>query len=327
MSKASKVWLIVAAALVLCGAILFTCALAGMNWDFNNLSTDNYETKVYEFDEALQDIHITTSTADIEIIASGENSVKVVCYESAKEPHRVYLSDGVLTVEYEDMNSWIDHIGISYDTSKVTVYLPEGTWGKYGDLNIKTSTGDVVIPRGLGFDAMDIVTSTGDVNTGADVFGSMKVTTSTGDIYAEGIYADSMELSASTGDISLENVECENQLSLRSSTGGTEIENVSCKSFLLDGDTGDIFIEGLKAYSQMSIESGSGDVVFRSCESPLVRIDTDTGEVYGSFASDMVFYVETDTGDVNVPRSVAGGNCYINTDTGDIRIEIDKDTD
>ena len=29
MKKAAKIWLIVAAALVLCGGILFTCAMAG----------------------------------------------------------------------------------------------------------------------------------------------------------------------------------------------------------------------------------------------------------------------------------------------------------
>lgn len=324
MSKASKVWLIVAAALVLCGGILFTCALAGLNWDFNNLSTDNYETKVYEFDEEPQDISVTTTTADVELIASRETAIKVVCYESSKVPHRVSLSDGTLTVEYEDTRTFGDHIGVFSEAPKVAVYLPEGIWGKYGDISIKTSTGDVVIPRGLGFDAMDIVTSTGDVNTGADVFGSMKAATSTGDIYAEGIYADSMELSASSGNISLENVECENELNVRVSTGRTEIEDASCASFTSTGSTGDIFVEELRAYSRMSIKRSTGDVIFRSCESPTVRIDTGTGEVYGSFVSDMVFYVQTNTGDVNVPPSVAGGNCYINTNTGDIRIEIEK---
>ena len=37
-----------------------------------------------------------------------------------------------------------------------------------------------------------------------------------------------------------------------------------------------------------------------------------------------VFLVQTDTGNVDVPRSVTGGACEITTDTGDVRITVQK---
>ena len=42
----------------------------------------------------------------------------------------------------------------------------------------------------------------------------------------------------------------------------------------------------------------------------------------GSLLSDKVFITETDTGNVNIPKTTDGGKCEIKTDTGDIKIKI-----
>ena len=39
--------------------------------------------------------------------------------------------------------------------------------------------------------------------------------------------------------------------------------------------------------------------------------------------SDKIFLVSSDTGDIDVPRSVTGGRCEVDTDTGDIRLSVD----
>ena len=38
--------------------------------------------------------------------------------------------------------------------------------------------------------------------------------------------------------------------------------------------------------------------------------------------SDKVFLTETDTGKVDVPKSITGGRCEITTDSGDITVEV-----
>ncbi len=332
MKKAAKIWLIVAAAFVLCGAILFTCAMAGLDWDFNNLTTENYETKVYELDEGLGtidgDIYIETDTADVEIVAKRDmaiDTVKVVCYENSKEPHSVSILDGVLTVKYNDARQLTDFIGIVNESPKITVYVPQGTWGRYGDLYVKTSTGDVVLPSNLTFDSVDVRSSTGDVDNSSSVMGSLEIENNTGSINMKNMSAFSMELSTSTGDISLENVNCSHELNIRVSTGKTELKNVSCETFISKGSTGDIIMDELKAFFQMTIERSTGDVQFRSCDSSSIRVFTDTGDVYGVFSNDVVFNVKTDTGDVDVPEGVKNGpGGYVQTNTGDVKIEIEK---
>ena len=72
------------------------------------------------------------------------------------------------------------------------------------------------------------------------------------------------------------------------------------------------------------MERSTGDVRMEGCDAAEIFILTDTGDVAGSLLSDKVFVVETDTGDVDVPRSAAGGRCEITTDTGDIRITVTK---
>ena len=55
-----------------------------------------------------------------------------------------------------------------------------------------------------------------------------------------------------------------------------------------------------------------------------LHIRTDTGDVTGTLRTKKVFITETDTGKVEVPKSITGGECEITTDTGDIKIEILK---
>ena len=54
----------------------------------------------------------------------------------------------------------------------------------------------------------------------------------------------------------------------------------------------------------------------------ILRNDTDTGDVKGSLLSEKIFIPTTDTGDVDVPKTVTGGRCEITTDTGDIKITV-----
>lgn len=60
-----KVWLIIAASLVLIGGILFAGVMSTLRWDFMKLSTVKYETNTYEISEAFDGISMNTETADI----------------------------------------------------------------------------------------------------------------------------------------------------------------------------------------------------------------------------------------------------------------------
>ena len=63
------------------------------------------------------------------------------------------------------------------------------------------------------------------------------------------------------------------------------------------------------------------DVRFEGCDAGELSVRTDTGDVTGTLLSGKVFLVQSDTGRVEVPKTVSGGRCEIATDTGDILIE------
>ena len=48
MSKGVKIWLIIAACLIVVGAIIFTGVMSVLKWDFKKLSTAKYQTNTYQ---------------------------------------------------------------------------------------------------------------------------------------------------------------------------------------------------------------------------------------------------------------------------------------
>jgi DUF4097 and DUF4098 domain-containing protein YvlB len=316
-----KIWLIIAASLVLSGCMAFGGVMAVINFDFMKLDTSKYETNEHQISDEFKNILIRSNTANIKIVASEDESCSVVCYEQTNLKHSVGVNNGTLEIKVVDERKWYEHIGINFSTPTVTVYIPEG---EYGDLDISVSTGDVDIPEKFGFESIDVTASTGRVMCGAVAKQDVNITTTTGNIVGNGVLAASMNLSVSTGRIELNGIKCEGDLSVTVSTGSAKVSGVNCKNFRSDGDTGKLYLGYLNAEEKISVKRSTGDVSFEACDAAEISIRTDTGDVEGTLRSDKVFIVRTDTGDVEVPSTTSGGKCEITTDTGDIKIRIEK---
>lgn len=321
MSKRTKIWLVIATSLVLIGCAVFVGVMATLKWDFTKLSTAEYETNEYEVREKYKDISIITDTADIVFVASEDSKTSVVCHEQKNMKHLVTVNDGTLVIEVVDTGKWYDHIGINFGTPKITVYIPQG---EYGALLVKSSTGNVEIPKEFKFKGIDISGSTGNVTSYASVSDAVKIKTSTGNICVENISAGALDLSVSTGKVTVSGVNCEGDVTIAVSTGKAYLTHIACRSFISRGSTGDISLENVVAAEKFSIERSTGDVKFDGSDAAEVFVKTGTGDVTGTLLSEKVFIVETDTGRVDVPKTVAGGRCEITTDTGDIRIKTQQ---
>jgi len=319
MGKTMKVWLWVAASLVLIGCIIWGGVMSVLKWDYESLSTVKYETNHYEIQEDYQNITVVTDTADITFAPSENGKHAVVCHEQKNAKHSVWVQDSRLVIEIVDVRKWYEHISILFDTPKITVYLPQG---EYGDLSIKSSTGDITIPKDFTFENIDISESTGDVTVFSSVAEAMKINTTTGDITVQNISTGVLELSVSTGRVTVSDVNCEGVISVNVSTGKAKITNANCQNLLSSGDTGDISLQNAIAKEKLFIERTTGDITLDACDALQIRIQTDTGDVKGTLRTEKIFLVETDTGKIDIPHSTSGGKCEISTDTGDIRIRI-----
>lgn len=319
MSTAVKVWLIVAACLVLFGLIVLGVSITFILGDITNVSTFGYEDNYYEITEDYKNISITTDTTDVTFVLSENEKTAISCYEQKNITHSVTVKDNALVIESVDTRKWYEHIGLFFDTPKVTVYLPQS---EYGTLCVRSSTGDLSLPECFNFESIDISMSTGDVSSSSSASGNITIKTSTGDINIENISADSLDISVSTGDITASSISCEGDIKINVDTGDTTLSNITCRSVVSDGDTGDIHLNSVIAAKSFSIERSTGEVSFDACDAAEIFVETDTGNVKGTLLSEKVFITNTDTGDVDVPRSTSGGICEITTDTGNIIISI-----
>ena len=321
MRTSVKVCIIVAASLMLLGALVFGVTLALGGIDIIRFGGVEYMEREYEIDYEFKNISIKDKTADIKILPSRDSKTRVVCQESKGLGYTVSANaEGTLEIELVDSRKWYEHISFfSIGKSEITVYLPAG---EYGKLTVLSSTGDVDISEEFSFEGIDISLSTGDVECYASAKGLLRIKAGTGDIHLEGVTAGKVDLSVSTGRVSITALECEGDVSLKVGTGKANLAGVDCKGFFSTGDTGDLMMKGVVAEELFRIERSTGDVSFDGCDAAEIYVTTDTGNVLGSLLSDKVFIVDTDTGRVNVPKSITGGRCEIKTDTGDVKITV-----
>lgn len=319
MCKKTILWLIIAAALILIGATILSGVITMLNWDFSKLSTVRYETTEHEINKDFKNIAIKTDTAGITFAVSENEKCMVVCHEQKNAVHSVIVKEDSLVVELIDERKWFDHIGIGFGTPKITVYLPHR---EYGALSISSATGTIEVPGDFSFRQIDIAESTGNVINRASATESLKIKTTTGSICVESITAGWLDLTVSTGKVTVSDVDCQGDAVISVSTGNANLSDLACGNLISNGSTGRIDLANVVAAEKFSITRTTGDVKFAGCDASEIFVETRTGKVTGSLLTDKVFMAQSDTGRVDVPKTVTGGRCEISTDTGHIRITV-----
>lgn len=318
MGKSGK-WIITAIVLLVTGIVICGVSFGVLGFDLGKLSTVTYVTNTYDVSEKFQNISIDGDTENIKFVFSEEEKCRVVCFEEENDLHTVGVEDQTLTIEKKDRKGFWWNVSIATESPSITVYLPEKV---YKELSIESDTGDVEIPKEFSFDTIDVNLDTGDMSCLASAEGDIRVRTDTGHITIADVTASGMLLSSDTGKMELSDVKISGDLEIQEHTGKVVLENVKCRNFTSDGDTGSLVMTNVTASGEFNLERNTGDIEFHGCDAETIYVETDTGDVTGTLLTDKVFITETDTGSVDVPKSVTGGRCEISTDTGDIRIEI-----
>ena len=85
---------------------------------------------------------------------------------------------------------------------------------------------------------------------------------------------------------------------------------------------GNINLNNVIASGTYILERTTGNVKFEACDAKDLYIKTSTGRVSGSLKSEKEFIAQSDTGRVDVPKTITGGRCEVTTDTGSIELTI-----
>ena len=277
MKNATKIWLIIATCLMALGCIILLTLMTVNDWDFTKLNTVKYETNTYQVNENFNSISMLTDTADILFVRSDDKVCKVVCYEMSNIKHATTVQDGTLTINVIDDREWYDHIGITWGTPKITVYLPET---KYDSLIIKEDTGDLEVTEDFKFGTMDIATSTGDITvSGVTCEGDLKINVSTGKVNLTDIKCKNFISNGSTGDVSLKNMIATEKFSIERSTGDVKFDDCDATEIWFKTDTGDVTGK-LLSEKIFITRTSTGDVnVPKSTNGGKCEITTATGDI------------------------------------------------
>ncbi len=319
MKRRTKIWLTVASSFLTVGLILFAAVMSGNQWDFTKLKTGSYATHTFEITEPFSNISISAGTADLVFVPSKDQTGKITCFEEKTLSHSVAIEGDTLVIREVDNRRWYDYIGIHQESPKITICIPRGD---YGQLTIQSNTGSVNLPKDFVFQNADIAMTTGFVETFASAKNAMSIRTTTGSIVAKALSAEKIQFTASTGKIVADALKSQGNIEVTVDTGKVECTNVQCDRFTSVGKTGDILLTGVIASRDITLNRSTGDIRLVGCDAGALQINTSTGDVTGSLLSEKIFFPQTSTGEIVVPKTKAGGECQITTSTGDIQMEV-----
>lgn len=295
MKKGTKIALIIAAVLVVLGAVLCGIAWASSGFSLASLSTTgshlvSMPKQAYNGAE-LDKIVLDCGWDDVEIHVSEDAYVWV---QYSKWTDSTYLEtnrNGVLElqkVSLETPRGWwqdlfqVDFTGEGEEQRALHLWLPEEF---AGDVEVTTDSGNVEIDPGVRLaGGLDCRLAAGKFEAEDLEAGRINVDTDLGDIAGSGwtVQADAV-LKTNAGTIDLE----------KSIVG----DALSCET-----DLGDVKTLRVTAASA-ALRTNAGKVALELLEASDIAVETDMGDVEGTIAgreADYTILVSTDLGDSNL---------------------------
>lgn len=315
MGKTFKTAFIVGIVLTLVGGATFTAAIGATGWNFDELSTTQFEEKTYTETDAVTTLNVDYESANVQTEFVPAGSALTVRYPQRQNKNgentaavTVTEESGVLTVS-EKSNFTAQLFAWNWTAPTVVLSLPAD---RVYTLNLQTDNGDVRLGAGdYSVGSLSIESNNGDLHledANVTVQDSVTVSTDNGEIYLGSVTAREMNVHTNNGEIELQAVAL---------TG-----NFSCKS-----NNGKILLKESVHAANIRVETNNGEICANGClQANDITLDSDVGSitalVYGTRA-DYTLTVSTDVGISNLTSSTGGAKTLtVTTDVGSINVRF-----
>ncbi len=297
MKKSKSTLIIVAVCLMAAGLLICVGLMLVLEFDFTRLDNTVYVTHSREFTGEILGISVDTDVANISLVPSAENSVKVVCTEKENSPHNITLENGTLRIKNADKH-WYEYISaFNFNKSEITLHLPETL---YTSLDLNTNTGSIDI-EGISAEQMNAETDTGHI------------------ILSTIGWSENVNLEADTGHINVSDTRC-NKMNAKTDTGHVTLSEVKYHDLICESDTGDITLTNVISEGNINAETDTGDIIFDNSDAVNIYTKSSTGDISGTIIYVKTFSAHSSTGKVDVPNTTGTGVFEAKTSTGDIKI-------
>jgi DUF4097 and DUF4098 domain-containing protein YvlB len=258
-------------------------------------------------DANIHTIKIDYDVADVNVVLGG-NELTIDYPKRVKEfgedLSEIAISEknGVLSLkEYVKRVVYLNSVDCN-----LTITLPTD---RVFTLDIKTDSGDIILPDGGNYTSVSLKADDGDIQIGDSFCSSnLSAETDTGNITISNFTGANLSATVDDGNISLR--------------GCSVLETVD-----LETDTGNIATSGLIQTNAFLAVTDDGNVLTDGVlDAQLLEIETDTGDVYLNLIGRLNDYritVKMDAGESNVGNTQDGQRRLIaTTDDGDIEIQF-----
>ncbi|WP_042149800.1 DUF4097 family beta strand repeat-containing protein [Paucisalibacillus sp. EB02] len=263
---------------------------------------------------SLKEIHIITSSLNVEVISHDKPHIDIVLktYEDGPEM-KINLSNHVLEITVFKPSQQQTFFGL-FPSTKMQLFVPTSvteTW--------------------------DVRTGSGDVRFSKVIMNKLAINTGSGDIDLSDIEAGQISLRCASGDVKANNMKSDN-FYVNSSSGDMVFRRLTVSNVRAEVNSGDILIADLLG-EELEVKMATGDVNLKNIHIAKGTIVSRSGDVDANYVQAEMLMVNTTTGVLNINDfsgslngSVVSGdlklgvkeNCTINLDakSGDIAVEL-----
>lgn len=222
--------------------------------------------------EDFDDVDINIDAANVEVVESEDNKVKVEIYAKNKEDYNVSIEDRKLVVKEITRNKI--RFSLGEKNKRVIVSLPKGYANK---MDIKTDAGNVKVAS---FEeaSININTDAGNIDLGKN--NDVTIKTDAGNIKIE--ESKKIEIKTDAGNVKV----------------GKVTEKIKVKV-----DAGNVTVEEADLKADSSIETNFGNINIEKKNDLNIETKTDAGKVNvenNNRKADVTLNIESDCGNINV---------------------------
>ncbi|SEG05434.1 DUF4097 and DUF4098 domain-containing protein YvlB [Eubacterium ruminantium] len=247
----------VAFSLMMIGLLLAISGFAMVGFNYKKLSNEETEDKKFTTEKKIENIIIKSDVADVKLIKTDDDEIKVEYSESKKLKCSISVDNGTLTIKQKDNRRWYEFIGFHFSTDyKINVYLPEK---QYESVKVTSDTGSVSV-SGFSIDDLSI-----SVDTGA--------------IKVKNVKCEEIKAETDTGTVTFTDVVAKGDMSVKTDTGSIDFTDIDAASIVMNTDTGSI--KGTVLSEKIfSASTDTGSVNVPEGESGgKCKLTTDTGSI------------------------------------------------
>ena len=330
MKKSVWISMIVAAGLLLAGlaCIATGLALGGYDTLVEDSPYDGHTVGgVHHISKDFDRIRIDVIAASVELVPSEDDKCRVTTKDSDYVEYTAYVLEDTLMIRATDTRRWYERLFTpSVSGRSVKVALPRE---EYKSLTVETVSGRVSINVRYTFSEDVTLTSTsGTIGTAAAIGGHLDLRSTSGDLYAMG-FLNTVTAHSTSGKVSLGGKTVDGDCiaataDLETTSGEIILLYTASDTLTAETGSGGIDLTDTTVAGHIQAETTSGSIRFARADAETLDLKTTSGSVKGSLLTPKIFYTDTTSGSVDVPRSTEGGLCEIQTTSGSIRITIEE---